>query len=788
MCAALAAPVLAEAPHAAYVFPAGGQRGANVDVRIGGCYLHEAAALHLEGEGISLGPTSSPSNERSTTGIIRRAEETVWFEGPLLYPPESSRKEDYPKDYLGTLEIAADAPLGLHYCRVSTSQGVTAAMKFVVGDLPEVVEREIDGEPIPVAVTLPVTINGRIFPRRDEDVWTFDAPAGREITCSVAAASLGSPLSARLEIRDPAGKLFAESSGQLGIDPVLRFTTTAAGTYEVRIHDAAYEGMQDHVYRLTISDGPWIDGFFPLGGRRGGELAVELRGQQLSQTKLSVPIPADAPELFAYATQHDGRATLLGLEVGDRPEAIESEPNDAPAVADASGSSRAHSAPVTLNGRIDKPGDVDVWTIEMTKGQKLELAVHAARLGSPLDSLLVVRDAAGNELATNDDASAGQPDSALVLTAKEDGPVQVAISDRFAQRGGPAFAYRLHVAPPGEADFSLTLPADALVIDRGGQQKLQLAIAAAAGFSRPIKITAEGLPEGVTAAPLELKRIAGNKQTLNLAAAGTCPLGIHRVRIVGTTTDAGEPITRVAEFTAGPGEPPRQELVLAVAEPTPFTFAAEYAFSFVARGSVHYKHYRIERNGYEGPLEVALADRQIRHLQGVAGPKIVVPAGASEFDYPVYLPPWMELGRTSRSTLMATGVVMGADGRQHKVCYTSGGQNDQIICRVSPAQLQISATRAVRLAPDAAVEIPVSVKRGAAGHGPVRIELVLAPHVSGITTEPVLVPEGAEQATLTLRVSSSAGPFTQPLLLRATCGEGDQRVVGETEVEVIDAP
>ena len=44
-----------------------------------------------------------------------------------------------------------------------------ARAKFIVGDLPEVVEDEVDGDQIPQQVTLPVTVNGRIFPRADVD-------------------------------------------------------------------------------------------------------------------------------------------------------------------------------------------------------------------------------------------------------------------------------------------------------------------------------------------------------------------------------------------------------------------------------------------------------------------------------------------------------------------------------------------------------------------------------------------------------------------------------------------
>ena len=110
----------------------------------------------------------------------------------------------------------AAAPLGTRYWRVSTSQGTTPLKKFVVGDLPEVVENEIDGDPIPTAVTLPVTINGRIFPREDVDLWTFSAAAGDVVSCDVCAARIGSPLDAHLEVHGPDGQLVAENAPMPG--------------------------------------------------------------------------------------------------------------------------------------------------------------------------------------------------------------------------------------------------------------------------------------------------------------------------------------------------------------------------------------------------------------------------------------------------------------------------------------------------------------------------------------------------------------------------------------------
>ncbi|MEQ8787664.1 MAG: PPC domain-containing protein [Pirellulaceae bacterium] len=761
---AVSTPTSAEPPHTSYIFPAGGRRGTRVDVRVGGCYLHQEAPLRMTGDGVQASPA------------VRLAEDTIWFEGPLLYPPESSRKEDYPRDYLGWIAIDADATTGPRHWRVSTSQGVAAARTFIVGDLPEVVEQEIDGDPVPTKVSPPVTINGRIFPRRDIDVWTFRAEARQQVTCSVAAASLGSPLDARIEIRAPGGKVVAESSGRFSLDPQLRFETTTAGLYEVRIHDAAFGGMQDHVYRLTITAGPWLDGVFPLGGRRGETVELQLRGQQLSSTTANLAIPADAADVARLPLSIDGLATSIELETGELREAKEVEPNNQQQQA------VLESAPVTLNGRISSPGDVDVWAFDTTKGDKLQFEVHAARLGSPLDSLLIVRNEAGDELARNDDVSGGMPDSRLVFTAKADGRVFVEVSERFAQRGGPAFAYRLHVTPPTSPGFAITAPSDALNIDRGGQQKLQLTLAAESGFNRPIKITVEGLPEGVTAQELTLKKVGG-RANLTIDAAETARLGTTPIRIVGVTTDDQPPVTSVAQAATTTGATPPADTVLAVAQPTPFTFAGEYAFSFVRRGSVHYKRYHIERGGYRGPLEVQLADRQVRHLQGVTGPKITVPADADSFDYPIFLPPWMELGRTSRTTLMATGVVTGPDGQNHRVVYSSGVPGDQMICRVSPALLQIAAPSQLAVAPGESTVIPITVKRDAEVRGDVRVELVSPAHVSGVSAEPVILNDGSEQAELIVEFTDAPGPLNMPLLLRATSGQGNSRVVGETEIE-----
>src|SRR5271170_4465134 len=112
--ALLLLPTLAAAnpPTASYIFPAGAQRGTKVNVRVGGLFLHEKCGFEMLGPGVNA-PTH-----------LTRAK-TTWFEGPILPLPDSQRQEDYPKDMAGMIAVAADAPLGLRYWRLWTSQGAT---------------------------------------------------------------------------------------------------------------------------------------------------------------------------------------------------------------------------------------------------------------------------------------------------------------------------------------------------------------------------------------------------------------------------------------------------------------------------------------------------------------------------------------------------------------------------------------------------------------------------------------------------------------------------------------
>jgi hypothetical protein len=753
----------ANPPVAQYLFPAGGRQGTTVGLKIGGIDLNRRCSFEMLGPGVE----ASKQIERT---------KTVWFEGPLLPLPESQQQEDYPQDMSGQVKIAADAPPGVRHARAWTSQGTSPALKFIVGDLPEVIENEIDGEPIAENVTLPVTANGRIFPREDIDLWAFEAKKGQTIWCEVTAARLGSPLDSLLEILDPHGRVIAENDDAFGSDSFVRFTAAEDGKYQARIRDVNFRGGQAFVYRLTISSGPRVDRIYPLGGKRGQTTRFELTGSGLPAGTGEIAIPADAPRDFAHRLAVAGTQTNpFVLETDDLPEILEAEPNDA------AENAKPVTVPAVLNGRIDRPGDRDCWAIAMKKGDVLEFDLRAQRFGSPLLAVLTLSNEKGDEVAR---AESGPDDARFRFTAPADGNFTLCVADRFRNRGGPEFAYRIRIDKPEAPSFRLRLATDAVTVLREAQAPLKLFIDRA-GCSDPIDLKFDGLPADVTVAN---PKIGANQAAIDLQfkAAPTAKIGVSHLTITGTAKMGDRTISATAQLSAERGTAPLNSVLLAVGMPTPFKVIGEHDFRWAPRGTVFQRTYKIERKGYDGPIEVSLADRQARHIQGVTGPTITVPAGAAEFEYGVNLPPWMEMGRTSRVCISSSAVIKDTDGTEHTVSFSSVQQNDQMVAVIGPERVSLELEKSTIVpVPGQAIELPLKIARGKDLKGAVKVEVIVPAHMTGIQAEPITVAGDKNAGTLAIRFPAKLGPMNAPLVIRATATENGKPVIAEAKLEVL---
>ena len=100
----------------------------------------------------------------------------------------------------------------------------------------------------------------------------------------------------------------------------------------------------------------------------------------------------------------------------------------------------------TIHGRLNDPIDVDLYRIEVKRGQRVSAEIEAARLGVERgipDLHLAIYDADGKKLAAADDSALYVQDPLLSIVAERDGPYFVEV--RHCMFNGAGDSYRLHV-------------------------------------------------------------------------------------------------------------------------------------------------------------------------------------------------------------------------------------------------------------------------------------------------------------------------------------------------------
>jgi hypothetical protein len=363
--------------HVYAIDPRGVVRGATSEVVIDGANLEGATAVlfdeaGLRGRILEVTDQGEDKPERATVDsllILDRARKS------------RARVE---------LTVPEGARQGRHGLRLVTPLGTTNIGLFDVGVLPEVREDAAAAG----GLRLPVTVNGRIGKEDEVDAFAFDAREGESLVFKIDAGGLGSSLDARVTVVDAAGAEVATSDNAVGgMDPVFDHRFLKAGRYTVRVGDALNEGGKAYFYRLTVGVLPFVKAVFPLGVPAGAPSALVAEGENLGAPQ-GVPVKAEAQARggsvpLPLETPQGRPLNLPRVAVGTDPELREHEPNDTLAAA------QPLRAPTTVNGRIEKPGDADVFRFEAAQGQSLVFEVMARRLGSPLDSVIEVLDAKG---------------------------------------------------------------------------------------------------------------------------------------------------------------------------------------------------------------------------------------------------------------------------------------------------------------------------------------------------------------------------------------------------------
>jgi len=440
--------------------------------------------------------------------------------------------------------------------------------------------------------------------------------------------------------------------------------------------------------------------------------------------------------------------------------------------------------PVVLNGRIRKPGHTDQWRIHAHPSTTVSYRLVSSSLGSELDATIQFAAADGSEISTGGSTLSQPVEAQGEIQVPANGQLNIAVRHVDSQRGGDNYAYRLLLDPLRKPSWNLQLTTDAVTVFRGREASLGVTVVRQNGMQQPVRLELEGLPDDVTCEPVE---VSGDQSsgTLTLRAAATAVVEATPVRVVGTISQEADdeqvPLVRqrIAVMPRQAGSPERDEILLAVAVPTPFRIVGDqYRIEYAARGTVHRRPFVIQRNGYSGPLTLRLADSQVRHLQGVTAAPMTVPAGVSEVSFPVQIPPWLEMSRTGRIVVTAVGQIQDEQGRLHAVSNSTTSSDDQIIILTAPAPLGVVARpQALRLHAGQTSKLAVTVKRGQLMDRPVEVVLELPNHMKGISAAPLLLTGDSTSGTMAIEVADSFGPLNMAVRLRATTRDENSNVV-----------
>ena len=494
-------------PHIGFVYPAGGKIGTTFQVTVGGEFLQGVTEGHVSGGGVKitivkyfqhLFPNQAArfgNARRKAVDRLKEREKAKGGSADRVFTPEEIEKEanfsDYEKEQEAdvkmrntqkkrqlnpqlmqdvTLEITIDpkAQVGERELRLLTQTGMSNPLFFHVSKFPEVRETEPNDITPDSAVgdLMPVVINGQIMPG-DIDRFTFKAKKGMRLVAIAGCRELMPYLADAvpgwfqgvLTLYDPDGDDVAFASSAFGFrqDPVLFYEVPKDGEYVLEVRDSIYRGREDFVYRVALGELPYITSIFPLGGRASLQVDVQLQGWNLPINKMTFEPIFDrgrAIRPFNVRTDDGTASNRVPFAVDAMNEITDTEPNDTVEKA------QAITLPMIVNGRMDKPGDVDVFCFEGRAHEKIVAEVYGRRLGSPIDSFLRLTDENGREEAFNDDyedkslaLSTHHADSRMVIDLPSSGKHYLHVSES-QRKGGSEYVYRLQIRYP-RPDFEL---------------------------------------------------------------------------------------------------------------------------------------------------------------------------------------------------------------------------------------------------------------------------------------------------------------------------------------------
>jgi hypothetical protein len=580
-------------PHIGYLYPAGGRAGDIFSVTVGGQNLQNITGVYVSGEGVRLAGIRymgrlRPLNRAQMMELRRRLDEIrLKRSGATVPEVPNTRAVRLPNDPLldslddlseSDLQLVArefldpnkkqttknsiaerviiqlmidpDATPGDRELRLIAPVGLTNPMCFQVGSVREYDQKDLNPA---TPLALPALVNGQILPAEVDRV-RFSARSGQRLVVRAQARHLIPYMAdavpgwfqAVIALYDAQGRQLACTDHYLfDPDPVLFYAVPADAEYQLEVRDSIYRGREDFVYRVSIGEQPFITQVFPLGGQAGVPASAAISGWNLPESRLTLDTEPGGAGIRQTAWRgNDAVSNDVLYAVDPLPECRSVKPNSTAQTA------QPVTLPIVVNGRIERPGDANVFRFEGRGGDEVVAEVQARRLGSPLDSFLRLTDAAGKVLAWNDDYPdkecgllTHQADSWLCAKLPADGTYYVWLTDA-ENAGSDAHVYRLRISAP-QPDFALRISPSAINLLAGRATPVWVYAIRKDGFDGDIEIALDGAPAGF--------KLSGNviphgrdSVRMTLTPARIPPQRTTALRVVGRAEIAGATVTRAA--------------------------------------------------------------------------------------------------------------------------------------------------------------------------------------------------------------------------------------------------
>lgn len=470
--------------------------------------------------------------------------------------------------------IPADLAADRVWIRLYDAEGASPALPFLLSNLAEFREKEPNNrlgkaQPLPGATkggdapdksqkgSRPGShgvANGILQSAGDVDGFAVYVKAGSTLVADMAANTrLNSPVDSVLQVVSPDGFVVAENHDGVGIDPRLAFTPTKTGTYLVRVFgfpskpnsSITYSGAATYVYRLTITTGPFITNAarlsvavgtksVPIFGwniPEGTEVPVRGEAESLREVEsvFSKQIPAASGIGFVQGREFAGRARIRTVPF-----------KTVGVVRPGGGPGVALAPPVAVTGCLDTHNQITRHVFQLKKGTAYSLSAESSTFELPVVPLMRIMAPDGSRAAQSSDPGTDK-ETHLRFSPKVDGPHEVQVFDRY-RHYGPGHFYQVTIVPE-ETDFELSISADMLVVTPKKPLEVDVVVTrrnSSGGKLGPITIAVDGLPKGMTSAPVVSKPDGGTskKVKLSIKTDGTAFSG--PIRIVGKCTEPAE--------------------------------------------------------------------------------------------------------------------------------------------------------------------------------------------------------------------------------------------------------